>query len=85
MALASPVNSSDRKDVSFSLSIVKINTIIERKRRGKKSIHITIDHPFGDHSGVVINLNLEFLIAEAQGSISCIINSLTTFDINPHW
>jgi hypothetical protein len=85
MALASPVNSSDRKDVSFSLSIVKINTIIERKRRGKKSIHITIDQPFGDHSGAVINLDFEFLIAEARGSISRIINSLTTFDINPQW
>jgi hypothetical protein len=36
MALASPVNSSDRKDVSFSLSKVKINRITERKRRGKK-------------------------------------------------
>jgi hypothetical protein len=32
MALASPVNSSDRKDVSFSLSIVKINTIREKEK-----------------------------------------------------
>jgi hypothetical protein len=36
MALACPVNISDRKDVSFSLSKVKINRITERKRRGKK-------------------------------------------------